>query len=65
MVVLVYADDIVIASNDSHASKTFKTYLDDCFSSKDLRPLTYFLRIEVARGPDGVFFFFGAENFKK
>jgi len=51
----VYVDDIVLASNDSHASNEFKTYLHTCFSIKDLGPLKYFLGIEVAHAPRGLF----------
>ena len=55
MALLVYVDDIVLASNDSHASQRFKDYLHACFSIKDLGPLKYFLGIEIARGPEGMF----------
>ena len=51
MKLLVYVDDIILAGNDSHACSKFKAYLDACFSIKDLRPLKYFLGIEVAPGP--------------
>ena len=49
MALLVYVDDIVLASNDHHACNEFKSYLHSCFSIKDLGPLKYFLGIEVAR----------------
>jgi len=55
LALLVYADDIILASNDSQACKDFKEYLHSCFRIKDLRPLKYFLGIEVARGPLGLF----------
>jgi len=55
MALLVYVDDIILASNDSIASHDFKTYLDHCFQIKDLRTLKYFLGLEVARGPQGLF----------
>jgi len=55
MALLVYVDDIVLASNNVEACKDFKTYLHACFSIKDLGPLKYFLVIEVARGPQGLF----------
>jgi len=45
MVLLVYVDDIVHASNHSAACKTFKAYLNDCFTIKDLRPLKYSFKI--------------------
>jgi len=50
MALLVYVDDIILASNDLATSAKFKTYLHECFSIKDLGALKYFLRIEVARG---------------
>jgi len=50
---LVYVDDIVLASNDTQATKDFKSYLHTCFSIKDLGPVKYFLDIELARGPEG------------
>ena len=55
MSLLVYVDDIVLASNNIAASTAFKAYLHHCFSIKDLGPLKYFLGIEVARGPNGMF----------
>jgi len=54
MALLVYADDIVLASNNQHACDKFKSYLHSCFNIKDLVPLKYFLEIEVARGPKGL-----------
>ena len=33
----------------------FKDYLSSCFCIKDLGPLKYFLGLEVARGPLGLF----------
>ena len=55
LALLVYVDDIILASNDSYACLEFKAYLNDCFRIKDLGPLKYFLGIEVARGPHGLF----------
>ena len=55
MALLVYVDNIVLASNNSQASNAFKTYLHACFSIKDLGPLKYFLGIEIARGPKRLF----------
>ena len=55
MALLVYVDDIVLASNNSQASIDFKTYLHSCFSIKDYGALKYFLGKEVARGPKGLF----------
>ena len=52
---LLMCDDIVIATTNSQACQKFKEYLNHCFSIKDLRPLKYFLGIEVATGPKGLF----------
>ncbi|KAK3039383.1 hypothetical protein RJ639_027632 [Escallonia herrerae] len=53
--VLVYVDDLILAGNNSIACSSFKKYLNDCFKLKDLGPLKYFLGIEAARGPHGLF----------
>ncbi|KAK3036929.1 hypothetical protein RJ639_030894 [Escallonia herrerae] len=53
--VLVYVDDLILAGNNSTACSSFKKYLNDCFKLKDFRPLKYFLGIEAARGPRGLF----------
>ncbi|CAH9099460.1 unnamed protein product [Cuscuta europaea] len=53
--VLVYVDDLLISGNDGAAIATFKSYLNDCFHMKDLGTLKYFLGIEVARSPTGIF----------
>ncbi|CAA7057512.1 unnamed protein product [Microthlaspi erraticum] len=55
MYVLVYVDDLIIGGNDSSAIAEFKKYLGQCFHMKDLGPLKYFLGIEVARNPEGIF----------
>ena len=55
MALLGYVDDIILASNDSGGCAAFKGYVANCFSIKDLRPLKYFLGIEVARSPKGQF----------
>jgi len=52
---LLYEDNIILEGNDSHACTIFKSYLDTCFSNKNLGPLKYFLDIEVAWGPKGLF----------
>jgi len=39
MALLVYVDDIVLASNDTQATQNFKSYLHACFSIKDLGTL--------------------------
>ncbi|KAK2978460.1 hypothetical protein RJ640_003214 [Escallonia rubra] len=53
--VLVYVDDLILAGNNSTACSSFKQYLNDCFKLKDLGPLKYFLGIEAACGPRGLF----------
>ena len=55
MALLVYVDDILLTSNNTQASKTFKEYLHVYFSIKDFGGLKYFHGIAVARGPDGMF----------
>ena len=57
LALLVYVDDIILADNDSHACTEFKAYLNDCFRIKYLGFLKYFLRIEVARSPRGLFLY--------
>ena len=53
--VLVYVDDLVIAGNDLVMLEKFKVYLSKCFKMKDLGEMKYFLGIEIARGPQGMF----------
>ncbi|KAK3030496.1 hypothetical protein RJ639_038802 [Escallonia herrerae] len=53
--VLVYVDDLIISRNNHAAIQRFKTYLSECFHMKDLGALKYFLGVEVARGPEGIF----------
>ncbi|KAG7552461.1 Integrase catalytic core [Arabidopsis thaliana x Arabidopsis arenosa] len=53
--VLVYVDDLIVCGNDSAVIASFKAYLSRCFKMKDLGMLKYFLSIEVAHGPDGIF----------
>lgn len=53
--VLVYVDDLVVAGNNLVMLEKFKGYLSKCFKMKDLGKLKYFLDIEVARGPEGMF----------
>ncbi|OMO78632.1 Integrase, catalytic core [Corchorus capsularis] len=51
---LVYVDDVIIASNNNSHTKALKEYLDAWFHIKDLGPLKYFLGLEVARSPEGI-----------
>jgi hypothetical protein len=51
---LVYVDDIVIASNDVSAVLDLTVYLNSVFNLKDLGPLKYFIGLEVARSGKGI-----------
>lgn len=55
MAVLVYVDDLILMGNDPDLCASFKKYLHECFSIEDPATLKYFLGIEVARNPDGLF----------
>ena len=48
IILLVYVDDILIASNDVDAVNVFKQFLNNKFILKDLGTLKYFLGLEVA-----------------
>ena len=50
----MYVDDILIASNDIHAVKELKVFLDQEFKLKDLGNLKFFLGLEVARSDKGI-----------
>jgi len=52
--VLVYVDDIIIASNNDAAVDELKSQLKDCFKLRDLGPLKYFLGLEIARSAAGI-----------
>ena len=54
IILLVYVDDILIASNDVDAVNVFKQFLDNKFILKDLGTLKYFLGLEVARTTKGL-----------
>lgn len=51
---LVYVDDIVIASNDSKAVAVLSAFLNTKFKLKDLGPLKFFLGLEIARSHRGI-----------
>jgi len=53
--VLVYVDDLIITGTSIHIVNEFKHYLSSCFHMKNLGPLRYFLGIEVARSPIGMY----------
>ena len=52
---LIYVDDLILTGNDSTMMSKFKVYLNECFKMKDLGRAKYFLGIEIARGPEGMF----------
>jgi histone deacetylase 1/2 len=54
MFMLVYVDDIVVASSSLDATKALLRDLEAEFALKDLGDLHYFLSIEVKRGADGL-----------
>lgn len=51
---LVYVDDIVIASNDTYAISDLTSFLNATFCLKDLGALKYFLGLEIARSAKGI-----------
>ncbi|GKV47966.1 hypothetical protein SLEP1_g54814 [Rubroshorea leprosula] len=53
--VLVYVNELVIAGNDPSQCQALKAYLQGCFHIKDLGGLKYFLELEIARSPSGLF----------
>jgi hypothetical protein len=54
MFLLVYIDDIIVASSSPTAVTTLLCDLKDDFALKDLGPLHYFLGIKVHRTTDGI-----------
>ena len=54
MALLVYVDDVLIASNDKDKVDQFKLLLDQKFKLKDLGDLKFFLGLEVARTDKGI-----------
>jgi hypothetical protein len=54
MALLVYVDDIVLASNDQQSIHEFTVFLNTHFKLKDLGPLKFFLSLEIARSTAGV-----------
>ena len=55
IVVLVYADDLIISGDNYEAITEFKAYLHNCFHMKDLGIFKYFLGVVVARSSTGIF----------
>ena len=54
IVLLVYVDDVLIASNDQEEVNRFIMMLDQKFKIKDLSDLMFFLDLEVARSEKGI-----------
>ncbi|KAL5557871.1 hypothetical protein UlMin_034082 [Ulmus minor] len=54
MALLVYVDDVIIASSDSTAIIHLKADLNTLFKLKDLGDLKYFLGLEIARSAAGI-----------
>ena len=54
LALLIYVDDIIIASNDQLIVDTLKHRLNYKFKMKNLGPLRYFLGLEVARSIVGI-----------
>ena len=54
IILLIYVDDILKASNDVDVVNAFKKFLDNNFKLKDLGTLKYFLGLEVARTSKGL-----------
>lgn len=53
--VLVYVDNFMVTESSSEVIQEFKTHLSSCFHMQDLGKLKYFLRLEVARNPEGIY----------
>ena len=53
--VLVYVDDLIVSGSSLDIIQKFKDYLCSTFKMKDLGLLKYFLGIEVARSPQGMY----------
>ena len=54
LALLVYVDDILIASNDVVSVTRLTTFLDHHFKLKDLGSAKYFLGLELARSAKGI-----------
>ncbi|XP_057780133.1 uncharacterized mitochondrial protein AtMg00810-like [Salvia miltiorrhiza] len=52
---VVYVDDILLASNDDNLVDSFKAFLSNNFKFKDLGRPSYFLGLEIARNTKGIY----------
>jgi Reverse transcriptase (RNA-dependent DNA polymerase) len=55
IIILIYVDDIIITGNNLEEIKNVKRKLKENFDIKDLGLLKYFLGIEIAHSPKGLF----------
>ncbi|CAM8960116.1 unnamed protein product [Rhodiola kirilowii] len=55
LILLVYVDDVVITGTSTSLIDSVKTFIHSAFKIKDLGQFKYFLGIEVARSPSGIF----------
>ncbi|XP_042002478.1 uncharacterized mitochondrial protein AtMg00810-like [Salvia splendens] len=52
--IVIYVDDILVATNDRKKIESFKEFLAQHFKFKDLGTPKYFLGLEIARSKDGI-----------
>uniref|UniRef100_A0A803Q378 Reverse transcriptase Ty1/copia-type domain-containing protein n=1 Tax=Cannabis sativa TaxID=3483 RepID=A0A803Q378_CANSA len=55
IILLVYVDDVILASNNMNELEALKLRLNERFKLKDLGDLKYFLGLEIARSSKGIF----------
>lgn len=55
MTLLVYVDDVLIVGPDKGVIQNVKRFLNQQFTIKDLGYIRYFLGLELARSPSGMF----------
>lgn len=53
-ILLVYVDNVILASNDLNEVKSIKEVFHNFFKIKDLRKLKYLISIEVTHSNDGI-----------
>lgn len=54
MVLLVYVDDVLLASNNLNEIQALKKFLDNQFIIKELDELKYILGLEISQSQQGV-----------